>query len=326
MAPPALLASAVSIVIAGCGASSGGSTSGGSLKQQLIAAVKEVQPEVAQIRTSTGLGSGVIFDEAGDIVTNAHVVADATDVVVTLVDGSQYPGTLRGGYVPDDLAVIKINAKRKLKPAQFADSSRVEVGELVLAAGNPLGLKSSVTDGIVSALGRSVVEGRGVVLPNVIQTSAPINPGNSGGALVNLSGQVIGIPTVAAVNPQFGTAAAGIGFAIPSNTVRDIAGQIVKNGRVTSSHRAALGAHFADSVVRTGVLVIAVEAGGPAAKAGINVGDSIDALDGQTVPGAEVLATLLAGHRPGQTVRLLITRAGNTSATIAVTLGELPGA
>jgi putative serine protease PepD len=326
MAPSALLASAVSIVIAGCGASSTGSTSGGSLKQQLIAAVKEVQPEVAQIRTSTGLGSGVIFDEGGDIVTNAHVVVDATDVVVTLADGSQYPGTLRGGYVPDDLAVIEINAKHKLKPAQFADSSRVEVGELVLAAGNPLGLKSSVTDGIVSALGRSVVEGRGVVLPNVIQTSAPINPGNSGGALVNLSGQVIGIPTVAAVNPQLGTAATGIGFAIPSNTVRDIAGQIVKNGRVTSSHRAALGAHFADSVVRSGALVIAVEAGGPAARAGINVGDSIHAIDGHTVPGAEALATLLAGHRPGQTVRLLIMRAGNTSATIAVTLGELPGA
>jgi putative serine protease PepD len=110
MAPRALLASAVSIVIAGCGASSPGSTSGGSvvppassLKQQLIGAVKEVQPEVAQIRTSTGLGSGVVLDEAGDIVTNAHVVGDATDVVVTLADGSQHPGTLRGGYVPDDL-------------------------------------------------------------------------------------------------------------------------------------------------------------------------------------------------------------------------------
>jgi S1-C subfamily serine protease len=333
MAPRALLASAVSIAIAGCGASSPGSTSGGSfappassLKQQLIGAVKEVQPEVAQIRTSTGLGSGVIFDEAGDIVTNAHVVGDATDVVVTLADGSQHPGTLRGGYVPDDLAVIKINAKRKLKPAQFADSSRIEVGEMVLAAGNPLGLQSSVTDGIVSALGRSVVEGRGVVLPNVIQTSAPINPGNSGGALVNLSGQVIGIPTVAAVNPQLGTVATGIGFAIPSNTVRDIAGQIVKNGRVTSSHRAALGAHFADSLTRTGALVIAVEAGGPAAKAGINVGDSIDAFEGRTVSGAAALATALASRRPGQTVTVRITRPDRTSATVALTLGELPGA
>lgn len=327
-----LLAGAALLALAGCGASSTESTSSGSnrpqgasLKQQLIGAVKEVQPEVAQIRTPTGLGSGVIFDRTGDIVTNAHVVADATNSVVTLADGSHYPGTLSGSYAPDDLAVVKITTKHELKPAQFADSSRVEVGEMVLAVGNPLGLQSSVTDGIISALGRSVVEGRGVVLPNAIQTSAPINPGNSGGALVNLSGQVVGIPTVAAVNPQLGTAATGIGFAIPSNTVHDIAGQIIKYGRVTSSHRAALGAQFADSVVRTGALVIAVKTGGPAAKAGVKAGDSIDALDGRTVSGAEALATMLATRRPGQTVTVLITRPDGTRATVTVTLGELLG-
>ena len=110
-----------------------------------------------------------------------------------------------------------------------------------MAIGNPLGLSSSVTQGIVSALGRSSSEGGGVTLPNTIQTSAPINPGNSGGALVDIQGRVIGVPTLAASDPQLGGAAAGIGFAIPSNTVRDIAGQIVKNGKVVNSHRAYLG-------------------------------------------------------------------------------------
>jgi putative serine protease PepD len=126
-----------------------------------------------------------------------------------------------------------------------------------------------VTDGIISALGREVSEGQGVVLPNTIQTSAAINPGNSGGALIDLQAHVVGIPTLAAADPQLGSAAAGIGFAIPSNTVTSIAGQIVRHGRVVNSHRAAIGVTIADSASRPGALVVTVQPGGPAAKAGI---------------------------------------------------------
>jgi putative serine protease PepD len=168
-----------------------------------------------QIATDAGLGSGVILDGKGNVVTNAHVLQGATRMQVTLADGRRFPARLVGAYPPDDLAVVTIGGKG-IKPARFADSSKLAVGEIVLAVGNPLGLQSSVTDGIVSALGRDVSEGRGVVLPNTIQTSAAINPGNSGGALINLQAQVIGIPTLAAANPQLGSPAAGIGFAIPA--------------------------------------------------------------------------------------------------------------
>ena len=166
----------------------------------------------------------------GHIVTNAHVVSGATSVTVTTSTGKRLNGTLVGEFPEDDLAVIKVDGSG-LHPATFADSSKLVVGQIAIAIGNPLGLSSSVTEGIVSALNRQEPEGNGVTLQNAIQTSAAINPGNSGGALVDILGRVIGIPTLAAQDPQFGGAAAGIGFAIPSNTVLDIAGQIAKNGR-----------------------------------------------------------------------------------------------
>ena len=330
----AALLMAGALAVGGCGAkrtinSSSqavtSSTSAVSLQQQFIALVRQTQPQVAQIQTTGGLGSGVIFDTNGDIVTNAHVVTGANAMRVTLADGRQYVARLVGSYAPDDLAVISIGAGHSLKPARFADSSKVAVGEIVLALGNPLGLQSSVTDGIVSGVGRNVSEGQGVVLPNAIQTSAPINPGNSGGALVNLQGQVIGIPTLAAGNPQSGGAAAGIGFAIPSNLVRDIAGQIVRYGRVVQSHRAAIGVSVADSSYRPGALVVAVQTGGPADKAGIVAGDSIDAIDGKTVQTSDDFATLLATLEPGRTVKLTITRQDGQSTTVTATLGKLAG-
>ena len=153
------------------------------------------------------------------MVTNAHVVGNATRFVVTLASGDSHPATLVGRDTGMDLAVIRITGARP-RPATFANSAQVEVGDLTLAIGNPLGLRSSVTEGIVSAVGRSVPETDSVTLSSVIQTSAAINPGNSGGALVDLSGQVIGIPTLAAVDPEMGAEAPGIGFAIDSNTVR----------------------------------------------------------------------------------------------------------
>lgn len=180
----------------------------------------KARPEVVEISTGSGLGSGVVFDTRGDIVTNYHVVGTATTFSVQLVNGQQLAATLVGAYPPDDLAVIRVSGARNLSPATFGDSTALQIGDLVFAVGNPLGLASSVTEGIVSYNGRAVSEGNGVELPSAIQTSAAINPGNSGGALVDLGGQVVGIPTLAAVNQQAGGVAAGIGFAIPSDTVK----------------------------------------------------------------------------------------------------------
>ena len=195
-----------------------------SLQQELVGVVRAVSPSVVQIRTSQDLGSGVVFDARGDVVTNAHVVGNATRLVVTLASGDSHPATAIARDPANDLAVIRIAGARP-RPATFADSSQVEVGDIVLALGNPLGLRSSVTEGIVSAVRRRVPEGDGVTLSSVIQTSAAINPGNSGGARVDLSGRVIGIPTLPALDPQMGGGQApGIGFAIDSNTVRRVVG------------------------------------------------------------------------------------------------------
>jgi putative serine protease PepD len=200
-----------------------------SLQQELVGVVRAVSPSVVQIRTSQDLGSGVVFDARGDVVTNAHVVGNATRLVVTLASGDSHPATAIARDPANDLAVIRIAGARP-RPATFADSSQVEVGDIVLALGNPLGLRSSVTEGIVSAVRRSVPEGNGVTLSSVIQTSAAINPGNSGGALVDLSGRVIGIPTLAALDPQMGSSVApGIGFAIDGNTVRQVAGALARS-------------------------------------------------------------------------------------------------
>jgi putative serine protease PepD len=163
-------------------------------------------------------------------VTNAHVVGNATTVTVRLADGSKHPATLVGSSHANDLAVVRLNGAVP-HPAAFMDSTKVRVGDLALAIGNPLGFASTVTEGIVSSTGRSIPEGNGVTLNSAIQTSAAINPGNSGGALVNLQGQVIGIPTLAATDPQLGNAPAnGIGFAIAGNTVRQVADRLIAHG------------------------------------------------------------------------------------------------
>src|SRR2546423_8562097 len=238
-----------------------------TFQEQLVADVRAVSPSVVQVATASGLGSGVVYDDKGNIVTNAHVVGTAKTFSITLASGS-HKGTLVGSCPPDDLAVVHVEGATP-PAASYADSSKIEVGDVALAIGNPLGLRSSVTEGIVSSLGRTVSEGNGVVLPSVIQTSAAINPGNSGGALVNLAGQVIGIPTLAALDPQLGgTQAPGIGFAIPSNTVRRIAGQLITRGAVQSSGRAYLGVRVS-SIVGGGVLVAGVTPGGAAAQAGL---------------------------------------------------------
>ena len=310
------------------------------LQQDYVNTIRRVLPSVVEIKTASGLGSGVVYDTAGHIVTNAHVVGAATSFQVLLAgSASPLPARLTGSYPPDDLAVIQVTGAAHLVPARFADSSKLQVGDIVLAMGNPLGLASSVTDGIISAVGRTVSEPQeagspgatlpGATLPDVIQTSAAINPGNSGGALADLAGQVVGIPTLAATDPQMGGAAPGIGFAIPSNIVTDIAAQIIKTGHVTNSHRAALGVRVQTVTgpggQSAGAGIAAVTPGGPAAKAGLQAGDVITAVNGTATPDTETLAAVLAGLQPGQQASLNVTKADGSTATVHVTLGQLPG-
>ena len=301
-----------------------------TLQQQYERVISAVLPSVVQISTAQGLGSGVVYDTRGDIVTNAHVVGSATNVQVRLSTGSKaLPARVIGVFAPDDLAVIRVTGTTgSLRPATFGKSSAVRAGEIVLAMGNPLGLTGTVTDGIVSATGRTVSEGQGssAVLISAIQTSAPINPGNSGGALVDLSGRVIGIPTLAASDPQLGGAAAGIGFAIPSDTVTRIAGQLAATGKVANSGRAAFGI-TAETVADAsgqpaGVGVVNVTPGSGAAKAGIQPGDVIVSVGGQPTNSVTALESVLATHKPGDQVQVRLTHNG-TQSTVTVTLGTL---
>jgi S1-C subfamily serine protease len=198
-----------------------------TLQGKYVSVVNGVSPSVVSIQTPHVLGSGVVFDTHGNVVTNAHVVAGATKFSVALFGGKQVAATLVGTDPSNDLAVVHMTGVTPTA-ATFSDSSKISVGDIALAIGNPLGLRSSVTEGIVSSLDRSVSEGNGVTLTSAIQTSAAINPGNSGGALVDLSGHVIGIPTLAALDPQLGNSqASGIGFAISSNQVKTVAARIL---------------------------------------------------------------------------------------------------
>jgi S1-C subfamily serine protease len=296
--------------------------------------VRQVLPSVVLISTSEGLGSGVVLDRSGNIVTNAHVAGEATDFKVQ-VPGDPAPRTasLVGSYPPDDLAVIRVDDPAGLQPAKFGDSAKAQAGDVVLAVGNPLGLSGSVTSGIISATGRVVAEpasdGKpGATLPDAIQTSAPINPGNSGGALVTTAGEVIGIPTLTAAGAQGGAQVQGIGFAIPSNLARDIARQLITAGSVTNSHRAAIGAQVG-TVTGTdgtpaGTGIGAVTSGGPADHAGLRPGDIIEAADGTPTPDTQALAGALAAAHPGDQITLSVTR-GDQQTDVKLTLGQLPG-
>jgi putative serine protease PepD len=305
----------------------------GNAVASYAAAVRAVLPSVVLIRTADGLGSGVVLDRAGNILTNAHVAGQATSLQVQRAgDAEARPAHLVGTYPQGDLAVIRAENPAGLTPATFGDSSKAQAGDVVLAVGNPLGLAGSVTEGIISATGRAVIEPTtasttAAALPDAIQTSAPINPGNSGGALVTATGRVIGIPTLAAVSPQGGGQAQGIGFAIPSNLARDIAGQIIKSGHVTNTHRAALGAQVTtvtsvDGTAR-GAAIVAVTPGGPAERAGLRADDVIRKLGPAPTPDANALLSALAAADPGQRVELTITRSGQEH-NVPVTLGTLP--
>jgi putative serine protease PepD len=286
------------------------------------AAARTALPSVVQIQRSNGLGSGVVMDGNGDIVTNAHVVAGETKFVVISSDGKRFDAALRGSFPPGDVAVVRVSGG-PLRSARFGDSSKLQVGEAVLALGSPLGLRSSVTDGIVSAVRRTVSEGNGVLLPSVVQTSAAINPGNSGGALVDLRGEIVGIPTLAALDPELGGTAPGVGFAISSNEVKSIATQLAQSGRVVRTDRAYLGVELR-SLPSGGALVVSVVRGGPAAKAGMKPGDLILSVGDQPVGSVDDLATALASHKPGDRIPVKVRHQDGSTETLQVTLGRLP--
>ncbi|MEU8544983.1 trypsin-like peptidase domain-containing protein [Streptomyces sp. NPDC048717] len=296
--------------------------------------IRNVLPSVVQIESSQSLGSGVVYDVQGHVVTNAHVIGQDRSFKVSAATGGQtVTARLVSSYPEQDLAVIKLDTvPQGLRAATFGDSSKVDMGQIVLAMGSPLGLSGSVTQGIVSATGRTVSEGgegggTGATIANMVQTSAAINPGNSGGALVNLNSEVIGIPTLAAVDPALGGGSApGIGFAIPASMVRTVAGQIIQHGRVTDSGRAALNITgrtvLGDTYEPGGVAIVHVTAGGAAADAGLRTGDVITRVGGAPVTTITSLAEALAAHRPGDKVTVVFTR-GAKEEKAEVTLGEM---
>jgi S1-C subfamily serine protease len=211
---------------------SNSSSSVSTIEAQQEAAIAKIEPAVVELEVITAqgeqIGSGVIIDTKGDIVTNYHIINGEDSITAVLYNGSKEQAQSVGTNTSDDLAVVRIQPYSNMTVAQIGDSSKLVVGQEVLAIGNPLGITETATKGIVSALNRSVTESTGTTISNAIQTDAAVNPGNSGGALVNLQGQLIGIPTLTAVNTETNTTANGVSFAIPSNLVQTVVQQILK--------------------------------------------------------------------------------------------------
>ena len=288
------------------------------------ALVDEVQPSVVAVVTDVGEGSGVIYDDDGAIVTNAHVVAGAATVDVTFADGSRSDGEVVAADPSVDLAVIRTD-RDDLAAANFSDSSP-RVGELALAIGNPLGFENTVTAGIISGLERSV-PGGGTALVGLLQTDAAISPGNSGGALVGATGEVIGV-NVAYIPPAGGAVA--IGFAIPSVVVVDVAEEMLDDGQAEHAFLgitpAALTPQLAEQYgigAESGVLVLEVVPGSPADEAGISPSDVIVAVDDEQVAEPGDLLAELRTRDPGDTIELTVLRGGDEE-SVDVELGLAP--
>jgi putative serine protease PepD len=263
---------------------------------------------------SSAEGTGWVFDTKGDIVTNQHVVDGASKVRVRFADGSTYSATVVGTDISSDLAVLHVNApSSKLVPLTLGDSSVLGVGDGVVAIGNPFGLDGTVTSGIVSALDREIQAPDGTPIEGAIQTDAAINHGNSGGPLLNLAGNVIGV-TSQIQSDSGGND--GVGFAIPSNTVKNVVDQLIAGKKV---QHALLGVTV--SSASNGTTVGSVESGTGAEKAGVRSGDVITAVDGKAISSSQQLRTVIATHKPGDTISLTIRRNGSTK-TLNVTLGS----
>lgn len=285
-----------------------------------------------QAQGGTAEGSGVVYSSKGEILTNAHVVAGAQKLTVTLADGRIFPGTVTGADTSTDLALVRIdNPPRDLTPATFANSSQLEVGQDVMAVGTPLGLANTATTGIVSALNRPVVTAQqqganpqDASFTSAIQTDASINPGNSGGPLVNRAGEVVGINSSIASNAQNeGSAGSiGLGFAIPSNTAQNIAEQLSRNGKAMHP---VLGVRVTDGTARDadtayrGAAIDSVEPGTLAEQAGIKEGDVIVKVDEVSIGSAAALTAQVRSLKLGSTHTITLYR-GDKQETVDVTL------
>ncbi len=323
-----------------------------------VAAVAQlVGPAVVSVRTDQGLGSGVIYDMSGLILTNAHVVDQAQSITIGLVDGRHFAGKVVGADTGFDVAVIKIDGAN-LPTSTLGSTANVQVGDPVVAIGNPFGFDHTLTTGVVSALNRPVSEGQGSYNQPMVQTDAAINPGNSGGPLLDINGQVIAITTLVAA-PQ-GIPAQGLGFAVPVDTARRIADQLVQSGKVTQSGQPFLGVALSDinrpdttpgfpgqpsipglpglpgsrrgqqptrpatpSGVDHGALVSDVQSGSPAAQAGLQTGDVIVNFDNFDIYNPDELLQRLVVHKPGDQVGLNVIRTAQPT-NLTLTIGEAP--
>ena len=323
-APGIALASPNAAGSPGAGSTVTGSGALAGLQADLRKLIDSVKPSVVEIDTTTGLGSGVVMDTQGDIVTNAHVVGTETSFSVTAYDGTLYKATLVGTYPNNDLAEIKVTSgsDTTLKPATFGDSTQARVGDIVLAIGSPLGLFESVSEGIISATNRSQPESNTVTLNNLIQTTAALNPGNSGGALVDISGHVIGIPTLSGGSGR-GGAASNIGFAIPSSQVANVTKQLGSGGAVTHTNQPYLGVSVGDAPSGGGQ-VVSVVTGGPADKAGVKSGWIINRMGSHAVADAAGVTQVLSTYKVGDKVAVTFALPDGSGKTITITLGERP--
>jgi putative serine protease PepD len=332
-------------VLGGCSNSGTSSPSGPTSSSAAVAAcavtpiADKVIPSVVTIAASgsggSGTGSGEVIRSDGYILTNNHVISVAASggsVDVLFSDGQTEPATIVGRDPQTDLAVLKVQPSHDLKVISLGSSSSVKIGEPVVAIGAPLGLSGTVTSGIVSALDRTVeVPGendRSALLVSALQTDAAINPGNSGGALVNCSGELIGVPTAGAAVPNSAGGSIGLGFAIPVDLAKSIADEIIATGRVTHAFFGLQTvpippAAAAQAGLPEGLYVQTVTPGGPAAAAGLGPSDVITKIDGEPATSNIQLQELTLTKKPGDTVTVDYTRAGH-SATATVTLAAQP--
>jgi S1-C subfamily serine protease len=311
--------------------------------QKVKPAVVQITNEQSQVDqfnqpfdVPAGVGSGVIYDKQGHILTNNHVVEGAQQLLVALPDGRSFQAKLIGRDPTTDLAVVQISGS-DLPIAALGDSKQLQVGDWVVAIGNALALDGgpTVTAGVVSALGRTVQEpsdtsAQGPYLFDVIQTSAPINPGNSGGPLVNLAGQVIGINTLVAGQAEPGVPAQGIGFAISLAAAKPIADQLVATGKVIYPYLGISDIDLNPAIAaqlriteQDGIVIRRVASGSPASQAGLQRLDVVTAVDGKSLPGDSELQRMLRDHKPGDTLTLSVIR-GTQKLTVRVVLGEAP--
>ena len=292
-----------------------------AFSQAVIRVVERVAPSVAHVRRGRAGGSGVVIAPDGYILTNAHVVDDSRTVDILFRDGATFGAQVVGTDPATDLAVVRASAA-VLPALELATADTLRVGQLVIAIGDPLGLQSTVTTGVVSALGRSLDAKDGRIIENVIQTDAALNPGNSGGPLVDTHGRVVGVNTAIIAGAQ------GIAFAIPAATARMVASALIRDGRVrrallgVSGSATPIGAGLARSLglsATSGIRVLDVTARGPAARAGIRPGDILVSFDGATVASLTDLQRALVAERIGQATLVTLVRRGER-----VTVGVTP--